>query len=199
MVSDVPFWESLWGWLSQWKFADISIIASLLIVAAARPAWLLLKVVIYWVFVSISSCRLIIRGCVRLWIWSNWDIGSALLGMVRHSWSLEAGTGSPGPRQVGLRIHNFTDSGNNPGIGTFTIQLPVDGVASIIEANDAVSNSFDNIGDMDKRQRYRALFQVALKTATEKRNAKQLENQARGKWFRSRAVARWISARIRRF
>ena len=199
MVSDVPFWEWIWEWLSQWKFAEISIVASLLIVAATRPAWLLFKLILYSLFSSVSSCRLVVRGCVRVWMWINWDIGSAFFGLLRHSWIVSAGVSLPRLRQVVLDIDYITDSGSSARIASPQMKVPRGDIACTTETGDAISRSSANIASVNKRERYLSLFHTQLKMAIEKWNAKQLEKQARGRWYRVRAVASWIPARIRRF
>ena len=190
MFPDGPFWE--------WQFGEIPLLLSAVLIALSRPIWLLAKLVIYASFASISSRRWVVRCCVRLWMWTNWDIGTALLGMVRRSWGLESGMGSPGNRRVSMDIHYVNDGGDSAKVGGPGIQLPVDGIASTIEDNDAISQSFENIGKMDKRQRYIGAFQAELAISAERQNARQLERQARGKWYRIRAIARWLSDRIRR-
>ena len=124
-------------------------------------------------------------------MWINWDIGSAFFGLLRHSWIVNAGVSLPRLRQVVLDIDYITDPVDLvQRIASPQIKVPRGDIASAFETEDAISRSSGNIASVNKRERYLSLFHTQLKMAIEKQNAKQLEKQARGRWYRIRAVAR---------
>lgn len=199
MAAVMAFLETIWQWISQSKFSDLSIMASLLLVAAVRPAWLLFKVILYSLFINISSWPFIIRGCVRLWLWTNWDIGSALLGMVRDSWTVDTQTIGIGHTEVGMRVHHRSGNGMDTHVGSRNIHIPGELISSQIEPHSAKRGASKDIDNVDKRRLYVTLFQARLGIVTEEQSARSFEKQVRGKWYRVRVIARWIQARIRQF
>jgi len=78
-----------------------------------------------------------------------------------------------------MKVDHISHTGETMGLGSPALQLPLEGVASTIQANDAIELSSENIDAMNKRQRYASLFRAELEIAAEKQNAKKLEKQAR--------------------
>ena len=83
--------------------------------------------------------------------------------------------------------------------GQQSIQLPEDSDAYTIDVNDAMESSIGNISMMDKRQWYQYVFMNEWINIVERKNAKELQKQARVRWYRVRVIAKWMRVRIRRF
>ena len=190
MFPDAPIWE--------WKFFDMSIVVSALFFAAARPLWFIGKFLIYAAFASVSSWRWVVRWCVRLWMLTNWDIGAAIFGMVGRTWDIRP-SGSSGDGIVSVGIDYFTESGDKQSFTNQDVQLPEDGDQFRIDDNDALELSYDNISRMNRREWYQRSFLRELVNIMGDKNANQLRKETRGKWYRSRALARWLKTQIRPF
>lgn len=173
MVPDSVFWE--------WKLGEVSLLMSAILVAFARPIYFSFRFLIYAAFSSVSSRRWMVRCCVRLWMWSNWDIGAAIFGMVGDKWSVYSGSGTAGLRQMQLDIGYDTASGSGGDKGSYTVHFPEASGGSIEEADEALHRSFSNINRIDKRRSYQHLFRSELAKAAEMENTRQLRKQARRK------------------
>ena len=171
MFPDTPIWE--------WKLGEVSLLGSALLIVIARPIWLLLKLLIYSVWARISSWRWVVRCCVRLWMWTNWDIGTALFGMARDSWGVHTGSMSALPMEVTVAIEHSKDNGDRESAGSHILDFSNPYNTFNIDAEDALNQTSTNIDRLDKRRWYRHLFLSELKSSMQSTNIRKLQKQAR--------------------
>ena len=166
MLPDGPFWE--------WKFGEVSLVLSAILIALARPFWFSIRFLVYALFASALSWRWVVQCCVRLWHWTDWDIGSAIFGMVEHRWSVHSPGGTPAKRSVIVGVNYSGESESESRKFTDTIKIP----DHVGVAGDTIDLSYANVNSIDKREHYRQLFSSEVIKMLERRNARQLQMQS---------------------
>ena len=72
--------------LGDRQVGDLLILESLVLFVIVRWGWFVGKFAVYSLAAYVLSFTWAVRLCVRLWIWTNWDLGESVLTWFRNPW-----------------------------------------------------------------------------------------------------------------